>query len=74
MIDSVVKPNPKITLTDHNRHRKSNEPIRTRCKYVSLRQARENGRGKVTIGFGFGFEKVAQDYFKGNHIMALCAT
>ena len=40
---SVVKPNC-------NRHRQSNEPIRTRSRYDSQCLARENARGQVAIG------------------------
>ena len=42
-----------ITMTNHISRKQSNEPIRTRSKY--MRQTRENACRKVTIAFGFCF-------------------
>ena len=43
-----------ITLANHSRDGQSNEPIRTEANTCSRRQARENAREQVMIGFGFG--------------------
>ena len=42
-----------ITVTNHRTRRQSDEPIRTRSKYRSRRQALENTCYQVRIGFGF---------------------
>lgn len=48
-----------MILANQKGHRKSNEPIKTRSKYMkltqsgNLRKARENYCERVTIGFGF---------------------
>ena len=42
-----------ITLTNHNSRKQSNEPIRTRSKYMQLAPSAGNGYRQVTIGFVF---------------------
>ena len=42
-----------ITMANHNRRRQSNEPIRTRSKYMLPASSAGNACRQVTIGFGF---------------------
>ena len=42
-----------ITLTNHSWRKQHNEPIRTKANTRDRRQAWENAREKVTIGFSF---------------------
>ena len=42
-----------ITLTNHNRNKTQNEPIRNQIKYKQLALSAENACEQVTIGFGF---------------------
>ena len=49
-----------ITMTNHNKHKERNGPIRTESKYTWPAQARENACDQVVI---FGF---ASDWLKGN--------
>ena len=46
-----------ITLANQKRHRQSSEPIKTR-NTSSWREARENVRERVTIGFGFTSDRL----------------
>ena len=45
-----------ITLTNHNRRGRSNEPLGLNANVCSRRQGRENARSQVTIAFGLTSE------------------